>query len=72
MSKDIFKVSRIVIKDLPKDQKVSASEMKAIKGGMLFQPELLSKKWLTLAQQDSEVNIRIPLSAQVPQRCYHA
>jgi hypothetical protein len=72
MPKEIFKASRIVIKDLPRDMKVSSNEMKAIKGGKLFRPEQLTMEWLSLAQRDSEVNIRIPLSAQVPQRCYRA
>ena len=72
MPKEIFKASRIVIKDLPKDQKISANKLKEIKGGKLFRPELLSREWLNLAQRDSETYITVPLNAQRPQRCYQS
>jgi hypothetical protein len=69
MPKNSFTAGRLVIKDLPEDMKISADEMRKITGGMSFRPAFLSEEWLALSQQESEVNLRTPLSAALPLRC---
>jgi len=53
MTKPSFKASRIVIKDIPKDHKVSADEMKKISGGMSYVAGRISKEFLILRQRSS-------------------